>query len=286
MKSLKLIYLFLFSISSLIASGNDIDYSKNYNSYKYNFKSVNKNKVFTSEFTVFDSSNTIIYNSKFVNNENLENFKVLNSHKIVEISKNNSLPQELLMIILNNLDNFLESMLIDLSSESENIKQLSFHYSILTIKKREIKSKICECTVHPGYLTDKIGFGCMEDHILNISEITNIIERNSTIFGDTSSKELLRYLKQNNNEIVTFKEVYGFYYPLDKYNDSLESSSNVNGKGKKATSFCLLGSGSDHGCCGNYEGCCYYVNPICHIHDKLCVTCKPRWFCFSGCVPD
>ncbi|MRG46128.1 hypothetical protein GFS24_13445 [Chitinophaga sp. SYP-B3965] len=45
-------------------------------------------------------------------------------------------------------------------------------------------------------------------------------------------------------------------------------------------------SGSSHGCCGNYSGCCYYWHPICYVHDKICSNCKPRWFCFSGCVPD
>ena len=48
----------------------------------------------------------------------------------------------------------------------------------------------------------------------------------------------------------------------------------------------LLGDGSDWGCCGNYDGCCYFVAPICLIHDQLCSNCTPSWFCFSGCIPD
>ncbi|MGN6495167.1 MAG: hypothetical protein ACTHLE_24480 [Agriterribacter sp.] len=44
--------------------------------------------------------------------------------------------------------------------------------------------------------------------------------------------------------------------------------------------------GSDHGCCGNYQGPCWYWHPVCYIHDKMCKNCTPKWFCFSGCVPD
>jgi len=45
-------------------------------------------------------------------------------------------------------------------------------------------------------------------------------------------------------------------------------------------------SGSDHGCCGNYDGPCYYFHEACWIHDKLCTDCTPRLFCLWGCVPD
>jgi hypothetical protein len=43
---------------------------------------------------------------------------------------------------------------------------------------------------------------------------------------------------------------------------------------------------SDYGCCGNYAGCCYLWNPLCLIHDLHCKKCKPRWYCFDGCIPD
>jgi hypothetical protein len=43
--------------------------------------------------------------------------------------------------------------------------------------------------------------------------------------------------------------------------------------------------GSDCGCCGNYQGPCYFWHPICLLHDYMCQNCKPRWFCFSGCIP-
>ena len=53
---------------------------------------------------------------------------------------------------------------------------------------------------------------------------------------------------------------------------------------RRVTTYTLL-SGSDHGCCGNYAGPCYYANPICYAHDRLC-TCCGSWWCFGGCKPD
>lgn len=43
--------------------------------------------------------------------------------------------------------------------------------------------------------------------------------------------------------------------------------------------------GTDCGCCGNYQGQCYYAHPLCAVHDWLCESCSPELFCFSGCVP-
>lgn len=43
--------------------------------------------------------------------------------------------------------------------------------------------------------------------------------------------------------------------------------------------------GSDHGCCGNYSGKCWFWHPICYIHDKMCINCKPKLFCLPACKP-
>lgn len=263
-------------MSSFLAIGNGIDFSKTYNSHRYNFKSQLNGKVYNSEFTIFSDKNEIIYQSKFINDEALDNFKAKNNDNIIDIVKSIKLSEENTLTIVKNLDDFLESMLDDFFSELNNIKQLSFHYSILTTKNREFKTKKCECTVHPGYLTDKTAFACMEDHVLNNSKIIFEIENNSDIFNDNASRNLLIHLKKNTQGTTSFKDMYNFYYPLDKYKENISS--------KAAT--CLLGQGSSHGCCGNYSGCCYYINPICHIHDAMCSDCKPRWFCLPGCKPD
>lgn len=64
--------------------------------------------------------------------------------------------------------------------------------------------------------------------------------------------------------------------------------------------FCFFGfgtQGSDHGCCGNYAGCCAFWFPLCWVHDAMCPNCgnnnpftwlisTARAFCLKGCVPD
>ena len=44
-------------------------------------------------------------------------------------------------------------------------------------------------------------------------------------------------------------------------------------------------SGSDHGCCGNYEGPCFYWHVYCYIHDRACSRCQ-YWHCGPACRPD
>lgn len=40
--------------------------------------------------------------------------------------------------------------------------------------------------------------------------------------------------------------------------------------------------GGDCGCCGNYEGVCWYASYWCYLHDFLCQECQ-YVACFSGC---
>ena len=44
--------------------------------------------------------------------------------------------------------------------------------------------------------------------------------------------------------------------------------------------------GTDWGCCGSYNGFCWFANPVCYVHDAICTCCFSRWFCFSGCRRD
>ena len=40
--------------------------------------------------------------------------------------------------------------------------------------------------------------------------------------------------------------------------------------------------GGDTCCCGNYEGCCWYADLICCVHDIICECCD-HWFCGPQC---
>ena len=44
-------------------------------------------------------------------------------------------------------------------------------------------------------------------------------------------------------------------------------------------------SGSDCGCCDNYDLPCMYCHAICWAHDYACINCGWSWACGSNCVP-
>ena len=44
-------------------------------------------------------------------------------------------------------------------------------------------------------------------------------------------------------------------------------------------------TGRDLGCCGSYDGPCWFSNILCYWHDRICICCFSWWFCFSGCRP-
>lgn len=273
---MKKILLFIAVIlTTNLLSANEIKFSKTINDYNYIFKSNETNKLFISDLEVFNSTNKSICKISFTNNENLEDYKIKNNQNVLDISKVIKVTQNDLTKIIIELDLFLDSILLAYPNEINNTNQLWFHYSILNTLKRYSENNVCECTIHPAHLTNNSNFSCIEDHKVDRLEIKKIIETNVDKFSDDNSKKLLTYINSNNNTSISFKEVYNFYYPIQQYkNDIL----------KKA--YCLFGSGSDHGCCGNYKGCCYYWHGICYLHDAACTDCKPRWFCFSGCIPD
>lgn len=100
---------------------------------------------------------------------------------------------------------------------------------------------------------------------------------------DSKTLELISFLDTYTEETIRFDDYYSFY--VDKNDFNLFVSNMITSSGGCAW-WCPLGCGSDHGCCGNYSGCCLYWHPGCYVHDKMCTNCKPEWFCLPGCKPD
>ena len=276
----KIIILFILLLSNSINAAN-IDYSKTIGDFTLNFKSNNSSQIFNSEFSIFDSQKTLIHRTNFKNDETLKDFKFINSKNLLELSKNtNKLTAEINSEVLSIMDVFLDSVLKDLSVDTKNIAQLWFHYSILKINERYFANNVCECTVHPAYLIGKTNFSCIEDHKLVTNILKTEVSLNKEKYTDENSKRLISFLENYTDETIKFEEVYNYYYPISQYKKDIIA--NISGK-----SFgCILGTGSAHGCCGNYSGCCYYIHPVCYIHDAMCSDCKPKWFCLPGCRPD
>ena len=114
----------------------------------------------------------------------------------------------------------------------------------------------------------------------NISKLENAIDE-PTYPQDLN---LIKYLKETSETFTTFDKIYSFYYTNSQFLDHIEEMNSAMHAGDCASS-CIIGCGSDLGCCGNYSGCCYFSHSLCLIHDIACEQCS-KFHCGPGCVPD
>lgn len=129
-------------------------------------------------------------------------------------------------------------------------------------------------------MVDQIGFYCQEDYRINRTQLLDIINDNPSVFSDAKSQNFENYLMNLSSTQITYLDYYSFYHDIDDYELSLERTINNN------SNRCLIGNGSDLGCCGNYSGCCYWWSHACLIHDVLCSDCSPALFCGWQCQPE
>ena len=223
---------------------------------------------------------------------NQEHWKLIQSQIVIE--KASSLEGELINIEnLKEINGLLEEYLPYIYSETLDkkneliISSINYHKSILKTKIRSLETnEDCGCTTHPAYLIDKTFFNCQEDHFYKANDLKNVLdklkEENEEL--DDSTLDLIEYVNTYEEEDINFNNIYSFYVSNEDYdtfiNNQLVSNSS------DCAWYCIIGCGSDWGCCGNYSGCCLYRNNLCWIHDALCTNCSPSWFCLPGCVPD
>lgn len=152
-------------------------------------------------------------------------------------------------------------------------------YQEISMFKSTQTTPILQNTPYDGYITGLTPFRAKEDIILNISDFENWLD------NYTGSKLLDRdivYIKTKINGLqnLSLKEYQNLVHePLNTQNQSNVSTEDDD------EDDCWFLCGGDCGCCGNYEGQCYYANVLCYAHDYLCESCDPGWFCFSGCQP-
>lgn len=134
-------------------------------------------------------------------------------------------------------------------------------------------------TVYEGFNRGFSSFALTEDLVVNVREFNNAINQDpqgsqpketlfiQTVLGGLNSsyvsvyeleKELVDYTQKNPDKFEGTISTFGYKWP----------------------------KGSDHGCCGNYDGDCYFFHPICYLHDKMCKNCTPKWLCLPGCKKD
>lgn len=112
--------------------------------------------------------------------------------------------------------------------------------------------------------------------------LNDYVSENTEI--DSSTANLIDYLESYEEETINFNEYYSFYISNEDYQTFINYQK-TDSSGDCGW-YCIMGCGSDHGCCGNYSGCCIYWHIGCYIHDKQCTECQPPKYCLPGCVPD
>lgn len=134
-------------------------------------------------------------------------------------------------------------------------------------------------TVYEGFNRGFSSFSLSEDLIVNVDDFSNTINQNSQAAQQMEAVFIKDVLNQvNNNNISIFE--------LEKNLVSFTANNPDKFEGEVSPLGYRWPKGSDHGCCGNYDGNCLYFHPICYLHDKMCKNCTPRWFCLPGCKKD
>lgn len=158
----------------------------------------------------------------------------------------------------------------------------SIHRKILkdsNMQKSETPNTYVSNTVYEGFNRELSSFALTEDLIISVSDIKSEIDKDveySKQKGFLFVKEILNNIDESNISLYELEEKI-VEYTLNNPNDF---------EGEPSVLGLRWPKGSDYGCCGNYSGPCYYWHTVCFAHDVMCSKCKPRWFCFSGCVPD
>lgn len=134
-------------------------------------------------------------------------------------------------------------------------------------------------TVYEGFNRGFSSFALSEDLIVNINEFDSAINQG---FQNTQSKEFQFIQTVLGNITSNHVSVYELEVELVRYTENNPEKF----EGPVSTFGYQWPKGSDHGCCGNYDGDCLYFHPICYLHDKICQNCTPKWFCLPGCKKD
>lgn len=162
-----------------------------------------------------------------------------------------------------------------------------YQSAIDAIKRENDTNSLISGTIHPGYLVDKNYFVFQEDQIIDLSVINKTTLQNYV--NTVEDQNLANFISSNNSSKGPFNELYKYYASTEDFNSYLDDLISAPVGGENSIQ-CLIGSGNDIGCCGNYAGCCLAASMVCYIHDIQCSTCKPptgypSWYCGPSCQP-
>lgn len=273
----------------------DAEFKITDNTFRY--QSVKKSGKITSILKIF-KANSIIYESFYDYDTTVTDFRLIQHKKVEEFAKSlNPNFQEIdYALISSQAKAFQEAIFKNSETIKNNLQSIFFHIAIINTKRRAMQraDHVYQCVPLPEYVLGKSYFWCQEDFFIKVDIIKRVFKRHPELLQDFKAKNLFNYINTTKKEFLPYVEIYSFSFPQDKYLQTLDAiysknNQNTNGNRELVANcgwYCLLGCGTDPGCCGNYSGCCLLSSLACLIHDEICSSCEPAWFCLSGCVPD
>ncbi len=265
------------------------------------YSSENKNSVMKSSFKIFREK-SIIYESQYELDTSINDYRLFQHKKVEQIAKSLrfELQEQDYKTISAAAQSFIETIFNSSGIRKKQVQSIFYHLAIINTKMRSFgrNASTYECLPHPGYILGRAYFWCQEDYYVKVNLIKNIYKIHPELIKDNKNQKFLSYINSVKNDSLAFDKIYSFFIDKQDYLKSLDNIVARNNSLSSATAvsaseldngcawWCPLGCGTDRGCCGNYSGCCYYTSLLCYIHDAVCTNCTPRWFCFSGCVPD
>lgn len=248
-------------------------------------------KVKNSDFKILDE---VIIDTNIKNYKDSINIKVIQKAETIKTY----LSIDQIVLIEKNLSN-LPEILFNKLGESEYYKPnpltLFYHMAIFKSAKRSIETnnKTCDCGKYENYYEGRSPFFCNEDKIVETAELIKTIEKiisKSKFSEKFKAEKTFSFLKKTEKSFISVSDVDSIL--RDEFKEFYEQNEDLKSKNSRLCVpidvTCLLFgacNGSDCGCCGNYSGLCWLCNLACYVHDQTCTDCKPRWYCFSGCVP-
>lgn len=144
-----------------------------------------------------------------------------------------------------------------------------------------------EGTISPSFLVEKSHFIFMEDFNVNLDILKDnidLLEAEAINTGWQQDMSLVNFIQNSTQNSVTFDVLYSFYIPKADFKQHISDKAIF--KAGDCSESCIIGCGSDWGCCSNYTGCCYYSSYLCYMHDLLCTDCAYKKACGPKCQPD
>jgi|GEM_PF-1493752 len=289
-----------------LAGSNELSASMNMGIVSFTYSATTGDGKTSSKLLLYKGGEKA--ESDFVLDENLRGYKFDLHHKVIEQAKKllaMFTPDEI-RYVTGQYEIFGRKILAskDVQTTSPLVQSIYFHNAVLNVVNRSLQNgEECNCTPDPAYYVGKGKFFCTEDLKINTGPVLAVLQ-NMKIENGSDMGKIAAYIRAHSDEEkISIDRIYelfvtkeNFRAVVERYNTrynainakmTLAESGGQNVVAIEEPDDCDGGmSGSDIGCCGNYEGCCLFWAAGCIAHDMLCWCCD-HWYCGNPiCQPE